>query len=115
MSSPSLETQVLGTIFEIEDWEDNESSKSSVLVHEGIVEVKNETEGIVLYEGDEVTLIESELSKTHSDNHNKNHMVNWEEERVNFKNISLKTYSNDYHYNLILLLKLVLTLMKKKG
>ena len=90
MSSPSLETQVLGTIFEIEDWEDNESSKSSVLVHEGIVEVKNEIEGIVLYEGDEVTLIENELSKTHSDNHNKNHMVNWEEERVNFKNISLK-------------------------
>lgn len=90
VSSPSLETQVLGTIFEIEDWEDNESFKSSVLVHEGIVEVKNETEGIVLYEGDEVTLIESKLSKTHSDNHNKKHMVNWEEERVNFKNISLK-------------------------
>ena len=57
-----LETQVLGTIFEIEDWEDNESSKSSVLVHEGIVEV-NETEGIVLYEGDEVTLIERSFQR----------------------------------------------------
>jgi ferric-dicitrate binding protein FerR (iron transport regulator) len=91
IESPSLITEVLGTIFEIEDWGNAIHTTPSVLVHEGIVEVSNDLTTVTLTEKEEVELINEVLVENSSDL-NTDQFRNWNEARVNFKNVPLDLF-----------------------
>ena len=89
VTSHSFETKVLGTIFEIEDWKSTAFTTPNVFVYEGVVEVQDKINALVLHEGDGVSLDNEDQKIINADRYYKNHTINWNTKRVNFKNIPL--------------------------
>ncbi len=92
ITSPNLTTTVLGTIFEIEDWNDAKTTSPSVYVHEGKVEVKNNESIVTLNQDQKTQLIEESLVEIQSIDMKSDHVINWTDSRVTFTNIPLSQF-----------------------
>ncbi len=89
ITSPNFTTTVLGTVFEIEDWDGAILTTPNVRVHEGIVEVKNESSSITLYQNEGVNVVENSIIEEDYSATKKQQLINWDDSRVSFYNIPL--------------------------
>lgn len=86
INSPTLTTEVLGTVFEVNDWNDAELTESSVYVYEGKVSVSSSNRDVVLTDNESAVLSISSGLEKEVFRIEEQQLIDWTDQRFNFQN-----------------------------